>query len=787
MGALDHLRVLELGNNVMAPFCARLFADMGAEVIKVETPDGDPARARGPFDENGMSGFFQYLNAGKSSVTVDFDDQDGRRRFDELLTGADVFIENLPIAQRQDWNLTQEALVERFPHLVVVYLSAYGRSGPWKDREGTDITIQATSGLSARLGIMGDLPLRMPFDQAEYQASENGVAAALCALIERETSGLGQFIDISATRVLAYQAGAMALVSAKMGGQWVRAGKINKSGIYPSGFYECKDGFLAIALHHGRLWKQFIKIMGDPEWSQLENQQDAIYLGRAEPGTEPAHIHFRAWLMEHTRTELLELTKPTEIILGVVNHIDEVCASEQFAFRDFWSEVSLGDKEARFPKTGFLLSETPTTIKSGAPKQAEDIKSLADNLWEARQLNKSDAKRGDSLQGVRILDFGWNWAGPMAGQLLADMGAEVIRVETNKRLDNMRLDPYSWYFCHNNRSKMSTTFNLKDEEAIALVKELVRHSDVVMENFAAGVMAKNGLAFEDLKKINPKIVLMSMSMAGEEGPAKDMRGFASIATAYSSIEGMAGYPDRDEVVGFTSFGLGDTNMAMQGTIGSLAALIHARRTGEGQFVDVSQIESSTATLGEAIMKHRLTGDMIGIQGNYHSEYAPHNFFAAEGDNRWVAVSVTNDDEWRALCEVMGRNDLLDREDLQDQASRRQNVDELDTAVADWCRDKERDQIVESLAAAGVRAAPVLEADDWHTHPMYLETGHLFHHESPDYDDCDIYNTPWTMSATPPRVTRPTPTVGEQNDYVFKEILELEDAEIERLVDSKALY
>ncbi|MBQ63189.1 MAG: hypothetical protein CMQ19_14105 [Gammaproteobacteria bacterium] len=790
MGSLDHLRVVEYGSSVMAPFCARLFADMGAEVIKVEPPGGEQGRHRGPFAVNTggeqVSGFFQYLNAGKSSLTADLNDSEDRAQFARLLASADVFIENLPNALRLKWGLDSDLLADECPHLVVVSLSPYGRSGPWKDKEGSDICVQAASALSARLGIAGSLPLKMPFDQADYQASLNGVAAALCALIEREKSGLGQGIDISSTQVLAYQCGAMALVSKKMGGKWVRAGKTNKAGIYPSGFYECADGHLVIASPHGRLWLQFLKLMGDPEWSNGENQRDAMYLARCET-EEPAHIHFKEWLMQNTRAQMLEMTMETDIIMGVVNHVDEVYASEQFAYRDFWSEVTLGDKGAKFPKMGALMSETPCSIRADAPQPGPDIKSISASHWKPRKMTVSGGERGDALAGIRVLDFGWNWAGPMAGQLLADMGAEVIRVETNKRLDNMRLEPYSYYFCHNNRNKLSTTFNLKDADGVRLVKELVKESDVVMENFAAGVMAKNGLDFAELEKLNPGIVLMSMSMAGEEGPLNYMKGFASIATAYSGIEGITGYPETNDVVGFTSFGLGDTNMAMQGTIGTLAALIHKSRSGKGQFVDVSQIESSTATLGEMIMEHAITDSDIGIQGNYHPEYAPHNFFATRADDTWVAVSVTNDQEWQGLCRAIDRQDLFGREDLKDPQSRRLKVDELDAILRQWCQDREREDVLTALESEGVCIAPLLSMEDRDRHPVFTERGHVHHHESPNWDDCDIYNTPWLMSATPPKITGDTPTVGQQNEYVFRDILKLSDSEIDRLVTNESLY
>jgi len=228
-------------------------------------------------------------------------------------------------------------------------------------------------------------------------------------------------------------------------------------------------------------------------------------------------------------------------------------------------------------------------------------------------------------------------------------------------------------------------------------------------------------------------------------------------------------------------------MAIQGTIGTLAALIHARRTGAGQFVDVSQIECSTATLGEMLMDFALTGIQPEIQGNRHPEYAPHNFFRVQGDDRWVSIAVCDDEQWRGLCRAMEREDLLARDDLTDQRSRRQHVEELEAQVADWCSGQERDDVVARLRGHGVRAAPLLSAEERDSHPLFVERGLVHDYSAEGWEDCRIYNTPWHLSATPPEVVCAAPHVGEHNDYVCKTILKLEDEQVDELVSRKVLY
>jgi crotonobetainyl-CoA:carnitine CoA-transferase CaiB-like acyl-CoA transferase len=788
VGALSDLRVVEYGSNVSAPFCARLFADLGAEVIKVEPPGGDASRTLGPFPDGKAdperSGMFHYLNTGKQGVVVDFDDADHLEFFHTLLAGADVLIENSEPADYQRLGLSGEQLIKRHPHLVTVSISAHGRSGPWADRVGTDLTAQAASSLPLSLGMPEREPVRIPFDQADYEAGFHAFCAALSAIRERDQSGRGQAVDISAAQVMAYQVGGMHLVGAKSGKKWGQRGMIMKGSPYPTGFFQCKDGFVCIASQTPKQWDQFLSLMGNPKWSKEGQASNSIYLGMKDAG--PADSHFREWLMEYTREELLEMAVAEGIVMGVAQRIDEVLGSEQFAFRNLWSEVALGGKRVRVPKPGYLLSKTPTSMAESGPALDADGAALRANPPVGRSLAQGD-RRERALDGVRVLDFGWNWAGPMAGQMLADMGAEVIRVETSKRQDLMRfLDYTSYFFCHNNRSKKSVTINVKTPQGAAILRKLACQADIVLDNFAAGVMAKNGIGYDDIVKESPNVICVSMSMAGQKGPLQGMRGFASIATGYSGLELMVGYPDSGVSTGLLPFGLGDTAMAVQAVAGALIALHHRDRTGEGQFVDVSQIDSSAASLGQPILDYQLSGQVAGPQGNLHPQYFPHGYFAASGEERWVGLAVRDAEEWQGLCKVLGRDDWAGDAALADVAARRTRAEEIDAGIKAWCADQDRDTVCDALAAAGVPAAPIFDLDERNAHPQFESRGLVWDHPYEGFDPCKIYGTPWLLSVTPPELVCPTPALGEHNDYVFKEILELPEDEIAKLVEAGIL-
>jgi len=265
-----------------------------------------------------------------------------------------------------------------------------------------------------------------------------------------------------------------------------------------------------------------------------------------------------------------------------------------------------------------------------------------------------------------------------------------------------------------------------------------------------------------------------------------MRGFASIATAYSGLELMVGYPEAGISTGLLPFGIGDTTMAIQAVMGAMAALHHRDRTGEGQFVDVAQTDSSTATLGEPLLEYQLQGKLAGPQGNLHAQVFPHGLFAASGEERWLSLAVRDEREWKALCEVMGRSEWAVDPALATAEGRRARAEEINGAIAEWVAGQERDAAAEALTAAGVPASELLELEERNVHPQYQERDFILEHDFEGFDPCRIYATPWRLDVTPPELTGPTPRLGEHNDYAFKEILGLSEDEIADLKKKEVL-
>ncbi len=790
--ALAGVRVLEIGEGVSAPFCARVLADLGASVSKVEPPSGDVVRGWEPRVADGSSALFAYLNAGKSSVVLSGDSERDHARVAELAAGADIIVSNLSPAQQREWSCDVPALVAGAERAISLQLSPFGSTGPWQNRRGGALSVCATGGISVILGEPGRPPLALPYDMAALQAGLHGAAAAMTALLDRDRSGR-RAVDVAETEVLAYYAGGMSRFILGAKGKWQRRGFERHGGIYPSGFYPCQDGFIFLATQTRAQWAGFLELMGNPEWADADpTYRDGVAIGWKH--ADEVDVHFIPWLAQHTRRELAELAKKANLVLGPINGAEDILAEKHLEAREFWANLDVGGESIRMPGMGYRMSATPWRMgavprlgdggsdQAGTSVDGEQVGGGGDNrtLERVRPVARLGKRVGARpLSGYRAIEFGFNWAGPMVGQILSDMGMEVIKVETEGRLDFMRHWPHARSFFHNtNRGKRSVSINIKTDEGRALVRRLVGESDLIFDNFAAGVMAKNGLGYEDLRREAPQVIALSMAMAGQCGPLAHLRGFATIATGFAGFEAAIGYPETGST-GLPVIGVGDANAAIQSVIAALSALWHREHTGEGQCIDLSQIEAAAALSGEPLVRFQVAGEKIEPRANAHPRMAPHGIYPARGEERWVALAVASDDDWKKLVELLGAPSWAD-ESFASFEQRRARTAEIDQHLIEWTREHDRDHLVEELCGAGLAAAPVLEIEELHTWPQF--TARSISQDAPSFEGVDdvVYRTPWHMSGAPREVAGGSPTVGQDNAVVLGEILGLASHEIEAL-------
>ncbi|MEC9238102.1 MAG: CoA transferase [Chloroflexota bacterium] len=411
-------------------------------------------------------------------------------------------------------------------------------------------------------------------------------------------------------------------------------------------------------------------------------------------------------------------------------------------------------------------------------------------------MNQDNENAGPGpLNGYRVLDFGWVLAGALPGMVLADMGAEVLKVETRQRMDYMRLgrpiigdepDPEQHPLFHNvNRGKLSIAVNTTKPGAVDLIKELVPYCDVVVENFSPGVMDRLGLGYEVLSGIKSEIVMASISSNGQTGPLRDLRAYAPSIGALSGLDSTMGY-EGERPLGL-KHAYADIVGALHSVFAIVSALHQKERTGQGQYIDVSMLRATVATMGAGLMEYEMTGRVMGPKGNYDPAMAPYGNYPCQGDDAWVSIAVRTENEWQGLKTGMDNPAWCEEERFSSRYSRLENRRDLDDNLSAWTRERTPGYITELLQANGVAAIPVMGAEDRLFNPHFKERGLYSDIEHPSLGVEPVYNIMWNLERTPPSIHRHAPLLGEHNQKIFGGLLGMAEEEITRLEEDQVLW
>jgi benzylsuccinate CoA-transferase BbsF subunit len=398
---------------------------------------------------------------------------------------------------------------------------------------------------------------------------------------------------------------------------------------------------------------------------------------------------------------------------------------------------------------------------------------------------------GLPLDGIRVGDFCWVWAGPYTTMLLANLGAEVIKVEGHKRTDLTRhgvVWPLPDPAPHNvpvnqgmslnavNMNKKSVTLDFAKPEGVELAKRLAATCDIVVDNMRAGAMIRLGLGYEELRKLRPDIIVISVSSRGQQGPHKDYAGYATIHQAVGGGAYINGYPDGEPS---TSGGDVDLMNATTAALSVVAALFHRVQTGEGQFIDYSQCEGVSSMVGDQLLAYEINSEIPERIGNTHPKYAPHNVYQCWGVDRWLALEVHSDEEFAAVAEIIGKPELKEDPRFADMASRKKNEEELNRIIEEWTRLRDRDWMANEFCRAGVAAAPSRDWRDLYADPHLRARNAFVTVNHPELGELEMVGAPWKISDYE-MPTHSVPMLGEHNDYVLREILGLSEAEVAEL-------
>ncbi|HVN89794.1 MAG TPA: CoA transferase [Candidatus Binataceae bacterium] len=792
------IKVVECGEGISAAFGTKLLADLGAEVIKIEPLEGDLTRRRGPFPQNQAdpekSGIFIYLNTNKRGVAADLRTAEGQKILHSLLKDADVLIHNIAPADRAQYGLDPKALNAAYPQLIATSISMFGDYGPHANYKAYEMNAAHASGwafLSPGASPYPELPpLKCFGSQLDFQGGAHAAIASLGAYIFRLQSGKGQAVDISEQECVAAMLEQNFVHYTYAGAQ---ASRLGQRLIGPWFIADCADGKIFVFTVEEDQWKRLVEFMGNPEWANDELFADRLSRGR---NNDALKALMADWLSEWKVLDLYKEAQRRRIPFATINTMQHLYESEHLRERKFFVQHEQpGVGTLVLPGMPSRYSKNQWSIRRPAPRLGEHFAEIA--RGEAWSRAAVDQKSGpflptagkQPLSGIRVLDFTWVWAGPYCTLQLAHMGAEVIRVETTKRLCPSRLvGPFpdgksginrAGYFNQYNQGKKSVALDLSRPEGIEITCELVKHADIVTDNFAAGVMERLGLGYERLRSIKPDIIQISMSAFGQSGPFKGFIGYGPPAAALSGLFFGTGYTDGDPCEIGISYP--DPNAGVFGAFAVMAALTHRAKTGEGQFIDQSQWETVLVEVAEGLLEYSMTGKEPARKGNHDSLMAPHDCYKAAGDSeQWVSIAVGTEAEWRSLCQAMGQPGLANDQRFASAELRKRNEAELDAIITGWTSQRDRWESTRLLQSAGVAAFPSMSNKDLTDDPHLKERGYLVQLEHPEVGRRIHAGIPWKMSASPCSVSKVGPLLGQDTEAVLASLLKLSPEQIQEL-------
>ncbi|CRZ13259.1 CaiB/BaiF CoA transferase family protein [Mycolicibacterium neworleansense] len=781
---LDGYTVVDLSSGIAGAYATKILADGGADVIKVEAPEGDPlrrwsaSRAHIPPDEDGA--LFAFLSGGKRSVVVDPGDL---ALLDRLVAAADAVIWSPESAVAQ--SVAPEDLFRRYPHLIVTTITPFGLDGPWSDRAATEFTLQAWSGgaIGIGRGVQDRAPVSIGGQVGDWLAGAYAAAMTLAFRVRALRDGHGELVDLSKLEAQILGLTYYPVTYFEMLG---RPWRSERRPTVP-GVAEAADGLVALGCGTAQQWWDLCAMSGHDEWID-ETSELTI--------TEQANLHAEElydWLRDQKVDDVRDLASAFRIPNSPVGNGENVTAMDHFVQRQAF---------VRNPQYGFTQPAAPYRLTGVALREPAPAPLLGEHTEEIRAAELTPRKAPDGepgrdrlpFSGLRVLDMTTFWAGPSCTHPLGLLGAEVIHLESTPRPDGTRLiagipaSVEQWWerspiFSALNTNKKSLTLDFQTEQGLDLLRRLIATCDVVVENFTPRVIDQIGLDFDSVRALREDIVMLRMPGFGLDGPWRDNPAFAYIIEDATGLSWLTGYPDRTP---FEPYSIGDPNAGVHALSALMLALEHRRRTGEAVLVEAAMADAALNIAAEQVIEHSAYGVLLQRDGNRGPAAAPQNIYQSDGidefgrDDSWVAIAISTDAQWAALRAALGEPDWATDPGLDSVDGRRAQHDLIDEQLASWCRSRSGDEIVETLWPMGVPVAKVmqphrqLELDQVRFRRFFEHVGHPVNNAAP-------HSTLPVALANGPRALhrQAAPLLGEHNHELLAE-LGLSDHEITAL-------
>ena len=829
-GPLEGIRVLDL-STPLAEAAGRVLADLGAEVIKIEKPGGCESRFAPPFSRSASaavgrreddpadpeaSHFWRAFGMGKRSVVLELEDPKGREKFLELVAGADILIESFTPGVMQSMGLGADVLCAHNTMLLYLSVTPFGQTGPYAKHPATDLTLAAAGGLLNMQGDGDRVPIPVGLPETAHLGSVQAAADVLMALHGRNRSGRGQHLDCSIQAAvlwsLLFVTDYAALGLDPPGFDDTRNTRTPTQNIVPGlplpVVEPCKDGFIVMTLVLGA--QGAFGFNAAMNWIGEQGGLDAdlmqidwmTWIQQIQEGTLSLEVarrgldQFLAFLRTMTKAEIHTQAVAQKWLIAPINLSPDLLEDPQLAAREFWIEL----EGRKFPGPFARLSETPIEYQRTAPKLGQD-----QHLLDAPKRTPQPppppppptaavtAPRSDIFEGLKVADFSWIAAGPLITKDLANLGATVLRVETEKRIDTMRFIPpfvgppdiTSGHAAANvNQSKLGIAIDFTTDEGLAVAHKMVEWADVVVENFTPGTAERLKLDYETLRKINPEIVMVYSCMRGQTGPERKHTGFGIQGAALSGLAGVSGWPDRMPI---TPWGAYTDFISPRYALAALCAALHHRdRTGVGQCIDVSQIESAIHFLTPTLLDYQESGRILDRAGLESEWGCPHGVYRSSEIERFVAIEIRSSEGWRALRDIIPALADLGGDELDRLEKRLEQRSEIDKVIETWCSTQTCFDAADRLRDAGVAAYASLRATDLHADAQLKARGFFIELEHGGFGRSHFDGAVTIFSETPSRPSRAGPMIGEHTFHVMSEILGYSDDEISRIAATGAL-
>ena len=781
--ALQGYTVVDLSSGIAGGYCTKILADGGADVIKVEAPEGDPLRrwSASGAEFAGDGALFTFLAGGKRSVVIDPGAAGDLSMLETMIASADAVLwsPESPVAQR----VSPNELFGRYPHLVITTLTPFGLDGPWHDRPATEFTLQAWSGgaIGIGRGSQDRAPVSIGGQVGDWVAGAYAAAMTLAFRARTPRDGHGELIDLSLLEVQILGLTYYPVTYFEMLGKpW----RTERRPTVP-GVTQAADGLVALGCGTAQQWWDLCAMSGHDEWID-ETTQLTI--------TEQANLHAQElydWLREQNVDDVRDLASAFRIPNSPVGNGANVTTFDHYVERGAFVTNPRGDFTQ--PAAPYRFSASLLRDPAPAPALGEHTEQLRGaDLVAKERPGKADRDRLP-FSGLRVLDMTTFWAGPSCSHILGMLGADVIHLESTARPDGTRLiagipaSVEQWWeqspiFSALNTNKRGLTLDFQTEQGRELLRQLITTCDVVMENFTPRVIDQIGLDFAALRELREDIIMVRMPGFGLDGPWRDNPAFAYIIEDASGLSWLTGFADRTP---FEPYSVGDPNAGIHALNGLLLALEHRRRTGEGVLVEASMVDAALNIAAEQVIEHSAYGALLQRDGNRGPAAAPQNIYRSNDidefgrEDSWVALAVQTDDQWRALCEVLDEPQWMS----WSRAERCARHDEIDDRLAAWCVTYGGDEIVETLWTAGVPVAKVvqphrqIELEQLRHRRFFEHVGHPVNKPAPHSTlPVNLANGPSEFHRTA------APLLGEHNAELLGE-LGLSEAQIADLADN----